>query len=169
MVVFMDGGPIPPRFLASREDGLGNGHVPHWEYDGCVFYIEDDAQMAYLHDLRKYLKRKHGRPSMKRWVRLHKDGDHMGVETNCTDERDFWAQFSAVLADALENKFLGHAQEQLQRWLPQAFECVAQLRGYKADVVVEQVVRAGEVYSGNQEVFSSERPQLTVVPKEQAG
>ena len=95
------------------------------------------------------------RSSMKPWVKLHKDGAHMGVETNCTDERDFWAQFSAVLANAIENKFLGQAEEQLQRWLPQAFEVVAQLRGYKAAVTIEQIVRAGEVYSGNQEVFTS--------------
>ena len=107
--------------------------------------------------------------AMKQWVRLHKDGDHMGVETNCTDEREFWSQFSAALADAIENKFLGHAQEQLQKWLPQGFECVAQLRGYKANVVVEQIVKAGEVYSGSQEVFTSEKPRLAVVAKENAG
>lgn len=106
---------------------------------------------------------------MKKWVRLHKDGEHMGVETNCTDEREFWTELSDSLAKAIEGKYLGQAQEQFQRWLPQAFECLAQLRGYKANVIVEQVVKAGEIYSGTQEVFSSERPHLSVVSKEEAG
>lgn len=41
----------PPRYIASRSDGLANGDVPYWEYDGCVFYEKEEALLAYLHDL----------------------------------------------------------------------------------------------------------------------
>lgn len=106
---------------------------------------------------------------MKAWVKLHKDGEHMGIETNCADERAFWAEFCRVLADAVENKFLGQAEEQFARWLPQAFDVVAHLRGYKTSAVVEHIVKVGEVYSGTQDIYTSEKPLLKLIQKNEVG
>jgi hypothetical protein len=50
-VVANEPAPVPPRYIATREDGLGHGHAPYWEYDGCVFYEKDEALLAYLREV----------------------------------------------------------------------------------------------------------------------
>lgn len=105
------------------------------------------------------LKLEVARTSMKTWVRVYQDEETVGVETNATDERYFWTEFSAALKKALEGNRADAKMDEdylLFLLMPHAFEVVAQLRGYKTQAVVTQIVTAGKVYGDkSQTVFES--------------
>jgi len=68
-------------------------------------------------------------------VKLYKDGDRMGVGTDCTDERDFISQFSELLSSLIEGgRYRGDWEFQLALWLPMTVDICCKLRGYKADL-----------------------------------
>lgn len=77
-------------------------------------------------------------------VKFYKDGDHMAVETTHTESSDFLDDVAWQLAGMAENRvFEGNWAFPLCHWLPQIVEIACKLRGYKADVEVEQIVRSG--------------------------
>lgn len=81
---------------------------------------------------------------MRPYVKLHKGGDRMGVETNASDFAAFWRLLSEEMAGLIDKgEHDGDWKCLLEGWLPASFEVAARLRGYKANVVVEQVITAG--------------------------
>jgi len=83
---------------------------------------------------------------MRPYVRLFKDGDHMAIETNCTEEREFLEHFSIGIEALInEHRFDGDWEFQLRHWIPQGFEVLAKLRGYKSDVTETRVLLSGTI------------------------
>ena len=94
------------------------------------------------------------------YVKLYKDGDNMGVETNVSDEREFFDLLSQKLGQLIDDdRFKGDWEFQLMGWLPKAFEIVAKIRGYKSDVVEERVLYAGAAFPTD-ELLVSERAEM---------
>jgi hypothetical protein len=85
---------------------------------------------------------------MREFVKLYRDGDSVAIQTNTTDESQFVRQASLALGEALENPAReGRADALLALWIPQIVDICASLRGYKAPLVDQQVVRtAGRIY-----------------------
>ena len=79
------------------------------------------------------------------YVILWKDGgDGMGVETNVIDPEAFIIEFSKAIAQIAElEKFKGDLEFQLSHWIPNAFDIVAKLKGYKAEVEEIRILRSG--------------------------
>ena len=81
---------------------------------------------------------------MRDYLRFFKDGDQMGLRTNIQDEREFLEALSESVGSMITTKdFENDWAFQLRYWLPQAFEIVAKLRGYKSGVEVDQVLTSG--------------------------
>jgi hypothetical protein len=78
---------------------------------------------------------------------LFKDGDSMGIQTDCADEHDFNDEFAQVLGQLVESgNFTGDWYFQLTHWLPQFAELIAGYRGYKAaDVKKSTIMSVGNV------------------------
>ena len=89
-------------------------------------------------------------------VKLFKDGDSMGVETTCTDPDVFTKYFCLAITSLMEQKAFkidndGHPgdwQYQLERWIPNAFDVLLKLKGYKSDAVEAKIIRAGATWYG---------------------
>lgn len=81
--------------------------------------------------------------AMPPYVKLFKSGDHLAVQTNCTSEHEFVSQFTAALAVVQPTEKGQRWLEALRGWIPQGFEILAKLRGYKSDVQEERVLLAG--------------------------
>ena len=79
-------------------------------------------------------------------IELFKDGDHMGIRTDCCDAGKFSDELARAFDGLVETKrFDGDWLFQFERWLPLAFEIWAKLRGYKADVVEQRQIYAGNI------------------------
>ena len=77
-------------------------------------------------------------------IRLYKDGDTMGIGTDCTDAGEFLNQLSTMLSDMIDRKAHdGDWEFQLRFWLPQTLEICCKLKGYKADVAERRWLLAG--------------------------
>lgn len=119
-------------------------------------------------------------PAMRPWVRLIKDGDRLGIDTNVRDADKFWDEFVNALIVAFSgrpNPSAGvlkgdrpytpgdlRAASQveiiadLKTWLRQAFSIAAHLHGYKAEVAISHVLSVGQIFGNtNPECFSSLR------------
>jgi hypothetical protein len=84
--------------------------------------------------------------AMRQYVRFYKDGDTMAVETNHEKPEGFLAACGEALASLIESETYKHDWEfQLGFWLPQIVEIASKLKGYKADVDVQQIVVAGNI------------------------
>lgn len=79
------------------------------------------------------------------FVKLYKDGDNMGIETNATKPDEFWLAFSSHFAELIEDqRFQNDWDFQLSYWLPQAHEIANKLKGYKCHGVQEErLLRCG--------------------------
>lgn len=63
-------------------------------------------------------------------VVFHKDGDNLGITTDCTSKEDFSRECSEVLAYMIEQKFFEYDWEfQLNYWLPNIMEIGEVLQG----------------------------------------
>lgn len=79
------------------------------------------------------------------YVKFFKDGDAMSIETTCTTLESFMSHCGEALAALIERRaFETDWAFQLGFWLPQIVEIASKLKGYKADVYVEQVIRCGD-------------------------
>lgn len=85
-------------------------------------------------------------------VRLHKDGDVMGISTDALTEEAFYHALIPALSKAIEDYVPSPEREgfdvefQFERWIPQIVEIACKLRGYKADVQEHRVLVAGDFY-----------------------
>ena len=79
-------------------------------------------------------------------IKLYKDGDHMGIATDCEDEDEFVSQLSFVLSGMIDQEvFKGDWEFQLYRWLRQAADIVCKLRGHESSVGESRLLSVGEV------------------------
>lgn len=77
-------------------------------------------------------------------VRFYRHEGAFCVETTHTDVVAFFNEASDALATMIEERWVKDEwNELLSHWLPQIMEIGSKLKGYKADVTVEQVTRAG--------------------------
>jgi hypothetical protein len=74
-------------------------------------------------------------------VRFFAQDGRSGIETTALDLREFLSDAALGLLNVIE----GHPEIQLDTWLGHIVEIACKLKGYKADVVVEQVVRSGAI------------------------
>lgn len=104
----------------------------------------------------------------RRKVRLFKSGDSMGIQTTATTADEFWREFSKLLAELIEaGSYESDWEFQLIFWLPQAFECAARLKGYKADVQEERVIYAGAAFLPESADVTPREEALPEVPVEE--
>lgn len=89
------------------------------------------------------LEKKGGRMAL----RFFKDGDTMGLQTDCETEPEFIDAFASSLeAMIAEGKFENDWHFQLNAWLPQFVDIVCAYRGYKsADIKKSVVLTAGSL------------------------
>jgi len=81
-------------------------------------------------------------------VKFYKDGDRMGIATDCTSEGKFLGEVSTGLADMIEKgDFDGDWEFQLDGWLPDIVEICCKLRGQGNRVVEQKILKAGSVPS----------------------
>lgn len=113
-------------------------------------FVREVERIRELSVARRHLNR---RGTMRPYVKLWKDGgDGMGIETNIDDEGAFTQEFSAVLAEVVESgRFNGDWEFQISNWLNYYNEILCKLRGYKAEVQTETVMRAGNGYEPRKE------------------
>lgn len=72
--------------------------------------------------------------SMRGKVTLHKDGQHMAVETNAASEDEFLEGFSSAIAMVVQSGVHdGDLDFQLRYWMECAFNVIAKMRGYKSE------------------------------------
>lgn len=77
-------------------------------------------------------------------IKLYKDGDSMGISTDCSDEDEFRQQFSKLLGDLINcGQYEGDWEFQLGFWLGNYADIICKLRGYKSDVLEKRVIIAG--------------------------
>jgi hypothetical protein len=98
----------------------------------------------------------------KNYVKLWKEGDHMGIETNASDIKDFQYLMAEALSTLIENKrFEGDWMFQLELWIPNMLEIAYALKGYKSDVEKDTIIRAGDVlYSEKDVVINTSEKEL---------
>jgi hypothetical protein len=91
------------------------------------------------------------------FVKLYKDGNVTGVETNAADSPDFMRLLAQALGKLVEDgKYESDWEYQFSQWLPQAFNINAKLNGYKSDVQEIRVLRSGySSFSSNDEVYAT--------------
>jgi hypothetical protein len=77
-------------------------------------------------------------------IKLYKEGDSMGIETDCAACDDFVREMSEALSSLIDSKVHeGDWEFQLSYWLPQMVEICCKLKGYKADVEEHRLITAG--------------------------
>jgi hypothetical protein len=77
-------------------------------------------------------------------VKLFKNGDTMGIMTDCTDESDFTEDFSTALSELISaNAYQDDWEFQFRFWLPQYVDICCKMRGYKNNVVEKRLLSAG--------------------------
>ena len=95
----------------------------------------------------------------KAMIKMYKDGDHMGILTDCKDERDFMGQVSEVFAKMIqEKKFESDWLFQFEYWLPQIVDICCKYRGYKNTVIQKVLLRAGDFKEGESDLVSKVEP-----------
>ena len=83
---------------------------------------------------------------MTMYVKLFKDGDHMGVETNADSEEVFRSLFAQRISDLIDSgRFRGDWEFQLGYWLESFSDICCKLRGHRSGAEARSVLRAGWV------------------------
>lgn len=79
------------------------------------------------------------------WVRLHKDGNVMGISTNAKTEYELTTAFAQALASLIQaGTFEDDWEFQFMLWLPQYASLVRALRdGHVVTEDVEQIMATG--------------------------
>lgn len=91
---------------------------------------------------------------------LHKDAERFAIVTTAENESAFRQQFSEALADLIDtDHYPGDWQYQIDGWMKPAFEIIAKMRGYKADVVEQRTLIAGTL-PPNAQIISAGRPSI---------
>lgn len=102
-------------------------------------------------------------------IKLYKDGDNMGIGTDCPDERAFVDQISSSLSWLIDKgRFQGDWEFQLRFWIPQIVDICCKLRGYKSEVHETKWLRAGQGPGGLEIVWTDDRGD-TIEPMVGAG
>ena len=79
-------------------------------------------------------------------IRLYKDGDSFGIETWCSNEKDFIDAFSYVFEKLIdENRFEEDWNFQIQGLLREFLNICAYYRGYSKTVTVTSLLGSGNV------------------------
>jgi len=112
-------------------------------------------------------------------VKLFKDRESMGVETSCSDPDVFCKNFCVAITSLMEQEAFvvnndGNPddwQYQLERWIPNAFEVLLKLKGYKSLAVEEKIIRSGVGwYGGDSLIYEAgdvpENPALKLEQEE---
>ena len=90
---------------------------------------------------------------MKTYVKLYKEGDHMGIETNALIEGDFIRQYSVAVSNLIHQKrFENDWFFQLEIWTKNAFDIIAKIRGYKTEVNESRILQSGYCPFGNKDL-----------------
>lgn len=77
-------------------------------------------------------------------IKFYKDGDQMGIGTNCQTEEQLTLELSKKLSDLIEDKVFQHDWEfQFGYWLPQIVDLYCKIRGYKNTVRESRWLLAG--------------------------
>lgn len=77
---------------------------------------------------------------------FYRDGNHFCLEARHEKADDFLGDCAEDLCRLLrEAPTEGDAHIMAQAWLPQIVEIACKLKGYQAEVVIEQIIRAGAV------------------------
>lgn len=78
-------------------------------------------------------------------IQFYKDGDHMGIVTDCSDVDTFLDQLSSALSGMIDKgAYEGDWEFQLRFWLPNAFEICCRLRGLsEANVTAKMCLSSG--------------------------
>jgi len=77
-------------------------------------------------------------------VKLYRKDQAFCIETTHTEVVPFLSETAKALSQMIEEHWVADEwDELLGHWLPQIVEIASKLKGYKADVTVEQVTRAG--------------------------
>ena len=79
-------------------------------------------------------------------IRIYRDDNRTCIETTHTDPGLFVDDMAGTLASVIHGEHdVDGLTEELHQFIPQIIEIACKLRGYKADVEVEQVVRVGSI------------------------
>ena len=104
--------------------------------------------------------------SARTFVKFYKDGDTFALETNHSDYGAFVRDVVSELSAMIEaNLFESDWQFQLDEWLPQIMEIGSKLRGYKAEVSVQQVITAGALTMSDAHVIRAPQPGVNLPPE----
>jgi len=77
-------------------------------------------------------------------VELYKDGDTMGIATNCNTEEDFLNEMAEIIGSMIEEqKFAGDWDFQFGYWLPQIVDMCCKYRGFDSKAKESKRLIAG--------------------------
>ena len=78
------------------------------------------------------------------WVKLWKNGDSMGIETNALDEDTFVEYLSYAFEHVIvKNQFDHDWAFQFNYWIRQSTDIICKLRGYKTTCNERRILSAG--------------------------
>lgn len=95
---------------------------------------------------------------MRPFVKLYRDGDALAVQSNIAEEVEFMRHFTEAIAIALADGKVEDTQFIMSKWIPQGFEIMAKLRGYKSDVEEQRLLTAGGANWKNDPVADTSGP-----------
>jgi hypothetical protein len=97
-------------------------------------------------------------------IRLYKDGNCMGIETDCASECNFREEFSLALEKAIhERSFEGDWQFQLEHWLENYADICCRYRGMKDAATAVMTIHSGSTTRSENvfvEVDSAKEPRF---------
>lgn len=137
--------------------------VPHCETnpppDNGQYFLSDQSGVLPLTEDQSRKMFGQARPKgvqpMTGYVRFYRDGDHLAVQTNCTEEDEFMRHFAQAIASSVSEHRL--SDDETRAFLKHGFEIACKLRGYKAQVEEQRVLTAGPSnWSHASPIFSSE-------------
>ena len=85
-------------------------------------------------------------------VKFYKDGDRMGIKTDCVSKDDFFYDAASELSDIIESgAFENDWEFQLERWLPQIYR-IANSYEISTDLVIEETIKTTGWVDKNDEI-----------------
>jgi len=76
-------------------------------------------------------------------IEFFKNGDALAIRTDAQNETEFFDGLAEAITQMASGEMKNDLEYHLRFWLPQAFEILCKLRGYKADVQEKRVLMAG--------------------------
>lgn len=77
-------------------------------------------------------------------IKIYKDGDRMGIETDCSTTDKLFDEF-ADMSDNISEKFENDLAFQYRYLLPMIYKIALSLDGYKTEVSIRKVTYVGEI------------------------